>query len=78
VLAPAALALKPRHAGLEHPALLEVPELAFHELRQARPVARLRRRAQEGLQMLADHLVEHGVIGVSRAIHGHHTRHVPE
>ena len=70
MLAPAALALQPRHASLEHPALQEVPELALHELRRARTVARLHRRAQEGLQMLADHLIEHGALGVSRAIHG--------
>jgi hypothetical protein len=30
---PAALALKPRYAGLVHPAEQEVPELALHELR---------------------------------------------
>jgi hypothetical protein len=75
VLARAALALKARHAGLVHPAQQELPELALHELRQARAVASLRHRAQEGLQMLGDDLVEHGVLGVSRAIHGRDTSH---
>jgi len=75
VLACAALALKARHAGLEHPAQQELPELALDELRQARAVAGLRHRAQEGVQMLGDHLVEHGVLGVSRAIHGRDTSH---
>src|SRR5262245_2614744 len=75
VLAPAALALKPRHAGLEHPAKQELSELTLDELRQAYPVAGLRGHVQEGFQLLADHLVEHGMLGVSRAIHGRHTRH---
>jgi len=75
VLACAALALKARHAGLEHPAQQELPGLALDELRQARAVAGLRHRAQEGVQMLGDHLVEHGVLGVSRAIHGRDTSH---
>jgi hypothetical protein len=77
VLAPAALALEPRHASLEHPARQELPELTLDELRQAGPVASLRGRVQEGPQMCADHLMEHGVLGVSRAIHGHKTRHPP-
>jgi hypothetical protein len=75
VLARAALALKPCHAGLVHPAQQELPELALDELWQARPVARLRHRAQERLQMLGDDLVEHGVLGVSRTIHGRDTSH---
>jgi hypothetical protein len=75
VLAPAALALKPRHAALEHAAQQELPELALDELRQARAVAGLRHRAQKGLQMLGDDLVEHGVLGVSRAIHRRDTSH---
>ena len=69
MLARAALALKPRHAGLVHPAEQELPELALHELRQPRAVAGLRHRAQEGLQVFGDHLVQHGVLGVSRTIH---------
>ena len=75
MLARAALALKARHAGLVHPAQQELPELALHELRQARAVAGLRHRAQEGLQMLGDHLVQHGVLGVSRTIHGRDASH---
>jgi hypothetical protein len=52
VLAPAALAPKPRHAVLEHAARQEFPELALDEVRQARAVAGLRHRAQEDLQVL--------------------------
>src|SRR5215470_16884346 len=58
-------ALESRHAVLEHAARQELPELAFDELRQARAVAGLRHRAQEGLQVLGDDLVEHGVLGVT-------------
>jgi hypothetical protein len=47
----AAFAPKPRHAVLEHAAHQELPELALDELRQARPVAGLRHRAQEVLQV---------------------------
>jgi len=65
VLAPAALALKPRHAVFEHAARQELPELALDELRQARAVAGLCHRAQEDLQVLGDDLVEHGVLGVA-------------
>jgi hypothetical protein len=75
VLAPAALAPKPRHAGLEHAAQQELPELALDELREACSVADLRHRAKEGLQVLGDDLMEHGVLGVSRAIHGRDTPH---
>jgi len=75
VLAGAALALIARHARLVHPAQQEVPELALHELRQARAVLRLRHRAQKGLQVFGDHLVQHGVLGVSRAIHGRDASH---
>jgi hypothetical protein len=77
VLAPAPLALKARHAGLEHPAEQELPELALDELRQARAAAGLRHRSQEGLQVFGDHLVERGMLGVTGAIHGHATSHVP-
>jgi len=75
VLARATLALKPRHAVLEHAARQELPELALDELRQARAVAGLRHRTQEGLQVQRDDLMEHGVLGVSRAIHGRDTSH---
>jgi len=75
LLARAALALKARHAGLVHPAPQQLPELALDELRQARAVAGLRHRAQEGLQVFGDHLMEHGVLGVARTIHGRDASH---
>jgi hypothetical protein len=75
VLARATLAPKPRHAGLEHAAQQELPELALDELRQARSVAGLRHRLQEGLQVAGDDLMEHGVLGVSGPIHGRDTCH---
>ena len=77
MLAGAALALKPRHAALEHPAQQELPELALDELRQAPAVASLRHRAQKGLQVFGDDLVEHGVLGVTGPIRGRLTSHVP-
>ena len=73
--AAAALALKPRHAGLVHATQQKLPELALDELRQARAVAHRRHRGQEGLQVLGDDLMKHGVLGVSRTIHGHDTSH---
>ena len=72
-----ALAAKPRNAALERAARQELPELPLDELREAGSFASLRRCAQEGLQMLADDLMEHGVLGVSRAIHGLCTGHSP-
>ena len=57
----------PRRAGTR--------AIALHELREPRAVARLRHRAQERLQMLGDHLVQHGVLGVARAIRGRATFH---
>jgi hypothetical protein len=75
VLAPATLALKPGHAVLDHAARQELPELALDELRQARPVAGHRHHLQEGLQVERDDLMEHGVLGVSGAIHGRDTSH---
>jgi len=75
VLAGAALAPKTRHAALEHAAQQELPELALDELRQAGAGAGLRHRAQEGLQVQGDDLMEHGVLGVSRAIHGRDAPH---
>ena len=41
------------------------PELALDQVRQARSVAGLRQRVQEGLQVERDDLVEHGVLGVT-------------
>ena len=52
-------------------------DVLVDELRQAHSVAGLRGRAEEGFQMLADDLMEHGVLGVSRAIHGLGARHPP-
>jgi hypothetical protein len=71
----AALTLKPRNATLERATRQKLPKLPLHELRQAGPLAGPRRRAQEGLQVLANDLMEHGVLGVTRAIHGPNTRH---
>ena len=51
------------------------PELALDQVRQARSVAGLRQRVQEGLQVERNDLMEHGVLGVSRAIHGRETSH---
>jgi len=60
---------------LDQAARQELPELALDELRQARAVAGLRHRAQEGLQVLGDDLVEHGVRGITgpvdRSLEGH-------
>ena len=78
MVAPAALALKPRHTSLEDAAEQELPELALHELRHnrhPRAVAGRRHRAQERLQMLGDDLMQHGVLGVSGAIRGRATFH---
>jgi hypothetical protein len=60
---------------LEHPTRQELPELPFDELREADPLPGLRRRAQEGFQVLADHLMEHAVFRVTGPIHGLDTRH---
>jgi hypothetical protein len=62
---------------LEHPIRQELPELPLDEPRQAATLAGLRRLAQEGLQVLADDLMEHGVLGVARSIHGLDTCHSP-
>jgi len=77
MLACTALAPKARDAVLEDPARQELPELAFDERRQAVAVPRLRHRGQEGIQVFGDDLMEHGVLGVSGAIHGRDTRHAP-
>jgi hypothetical protein len=75
VIERAVLAAKPRRAALEYAARQELPELALDELREAHAVAGLDRRAQERVQVFGDDLMEHGVLGVSRAIHGLGTRH---
>ena len=77
VLTRAALAAKAGKATLKHATHQELPELSLDELREAHPGARLRGLAQEGLQMLADDPMEHGVFGVTRSIHGLGTRHSP-
>jgi hypothetical protein len=74
VLSRAVFAPKPRHAALEHAAHQELPELALDEQRQTGSVADIRPRAQKGPQVLGDDLMEHSVLGVSRAIHGRDTR----
>ena len=43
--------------------------------RQARAVASLRHRVQDGLQVERDDLMEHGVLGVTGPIHGRDTSH---
>jgi len=78
VLAGAALASKTRHAALEHAARQELPELALDELREAGSVAGLRRRTQEGLQVLGDDLMEHGVLGVTGPVDLSLKGHVPQ
>ena len=75
MLAAAAFTLKTRRTVLKHATRQELPELPLDELRQAGPFTSLRRRAEEGLQVLADDPMEHGVLGVSRAIHGLGTGH---
>jgi hypothetical protein len=59
----------------ERAAREELPELPLDELREAGPIASLRDFAQEGHQVPGDDLVEHGVLGVSRAIPGGDTSH---
>ena len=75
VLTGAALTAKARKAVLQHATRQELPELPLDELREADPLASLRGLAQEGFQVLADDLMEYGVLGVTRSIHGLCTRH---
>ena len=77
MLTGAALAAKARKAVLERATRQELPELPLDELREADPLAGLRGLAQKGFQMLADDLMEHGMLGVTRPIHGLDTRHSP-
>ena len=77
MLARAVLAAETREAGFEDAARQEVLELARDELRQTGALARLGRGAQEGVEMGGDDLMEHGVLGVSRTIHGLGARHPP-
>ena len=66
----AALAATARNAVLARGTRQELPELPLDEVRQAGPLAGLHRRAQEGLEVLGDDLMEHGVLGVARTIRG--------
>src|SRR6266542_1214904 len=68
--------LDPQRLGVELAEAPEVEMLGRREVR-GRPRRPPRRRAQEGLQMLADDLMEHDVLGVSRSIHRLGTRHSP-
>jgi hypothetical protein len=59
-----------------HPAAEEVAELVLDEARQATPVAAVRDFPEEGLQVLTNDGVEHGVLGVTGgAIRGVGMRH---
>jgi hypothetical protein len=51
-----------------HPARGEVAKLLLDEPREAAALAAVRHRAQEGLQVLANDGVEHGVLGVAGPI----------
>ena len=75
MLARATLAPESRHTVFEHAARQEFAELSLDELQQARALAGRRYHLQEGLQMLGDDLMEHGVLGVAgpvdRSLEGH-------
>ena len=60
VLAPATLAAEASNDALEQPAQQELSELPLDERRHPDAVIRRRGRAQEGLQVFADDMVEHG------------------
>lgn len=77
MLPPTALAAEARRTMLADPACQELPELSLDELRQASPIAGVRRHAQERLQMRADDLMQHRGLGVSWMIHGRDTSHAP-
>jgi len=66
---------QPREALGQHPAAEEVAELVLDEARQAAPVAAGRDFPQEGLQVLTNDGVEHGVLGVTGPIRGVGMRH---
>ena len=66
MLTRAAIAAKARHAALEPSTSQELPELLLDELGEAMTITRLGCRPQERLQMFTDHLMQHGVLGVSR------------
>src|SRR5262249_61601477 len=77
VIETAALAPQPRHAVRQDPAREELAELLFHELRQPGALAALLRLAHERVQVLADHRVEHGVLGVPGPIQARGARPAP-
>jgi porphobilinogen deaminase len=55
---------------LQHAAREEISELLLHELWQSVAIAVLRRCIQERLQMLADHAIQHAVLGGAGLIRG--------
>lgn len=59
---------KPREAMGQHATRKERAELLRDEARQAVSVAAVRDFPEEGLEMLADDGVEHGVLGVAGLI----------
>ena len=57
-----------REAVRQHPAGQEVPELLFHEPRQRGAVGVTLGRLEEGVEVLGDHAVQHGVLGITRPV----------
>jgi hypothetical protein len=66
---------KPREAFGQDPATQEVAELVLDKGRQAVAVSAIRDFSQEGLQVLTNDGVEHGVLGVTRPTRGVGMRH---
>ena len=66
---------KPREAMGQDPTREELAELLLDEAGQARSVAAVRDFPEEGLQVLADDGVEHGVLGVAGLIRAVGMRH---
>jgi len=64
----ARVASKPCETSGPHPARHEVAELALDECRQAVTTGAVGSGAEKGGEMLAHDLVEHGVLGVARAV----------
>ena len=60
----------------QDPTREELAELLLDEAGHAMSVAAVRGFPEEGLQVLADDRVEHGVLGVARAICGVGVRHI--
>jgi hypothetical protein len=57
-----------REAVHQHPAGQEVSELLLNELRQGGSVALAFGGLEEGLEVLVDHAVQHGVLSVARPV----------